>query len=117
MTTSNGTATTGDSDYASTTQTVNFAAGETSKPAIVQVNGDTKFETTEAFDVKLSMPIGLSIADGTGVGTITNDDTLPTVAIDDVTKAEGDAGRDLVRVHGPAVQRFIDRSHCGGDRD
>jgi uncharacterized repeat protein (TIGR01451 family) len=37
-------------------------------------------------------PVNATINDGTGTGTIQNDDTAPTVAIDDVSLFEGDAG-------------------------
>jgi tetratricopeptide (TPR) repeat protein len=53
-----------------------FAAGETSKPVTVLVNGDLTVEPNETFTVNLSGPSGATIADGTGVGTIVNDDIV-----------------------------------------
>ncbi len=92
--TSNGTATTADSDYVANSTTLSFTAGQTSKTFAVTVNGDTKFEPTETFNVNLSNATGASatISDNLGVGTITNDDTQPTISIADVTQAEGNAG-------------------------
>jgi hypothetical protein len=43
----------------------------------VTVNGDTAIEPDETFFVNLSNPSGGTIADGQGLGTITNDDFTP----------------------------------------
>ena len=94
----NGTATTGDNDFAAASGTVIFAAGETSKTVAVTVNGDTKVEATETFNVNLSNIVGnnANVPDPTmgkaqGLGTITNDDAA-TVAITDVMVTEGNSG-------------------------
>ena len=42
--------------------------------------------------MNLSNPINATIADGQGIGTITDDDPPPTLSINDVTVAEGNAG-------------------------
>ncbi len=95
--TTNGTATTADSDYVSTNGTVTFAAGEKSKTVTVTVNGDTKVEANETFNVNLSNIIGNSpvpdptMGDALGIGTINNDDTA-TIAINDVMVTEGNSG-------------------------
>ncbi len=90
--TANGTATTADSDYASATGTLTFSAGTTTQPVNVTVNGDTKNEANETFSVNLSTPSNATIADSQGVGTITNDDPLPALSINDVSVSEGNAG-------------------------
>jgi hypothetical protein len=92
--TSNGTATTADGDYVANTQTLNFAAGVTTQSFTVTVNGDTKFEPTEDFTVTLSAgSVGTAIGGGgTATGTITNDDTAPTISISDVSALEGNSG-------------------------
>jgi hypothetical protein len=90
--TANGTATVADGDYAATSGTLTFAAGETSKTITVDVNGDTKFEANETFFVNLSNPMGATIADGQGQGTINNDDAMPSISINDVMVTEGNAG-------------------------
>ena len=63
-------------DYVTKTQTLSFGANENTKTFSVVVNGDTKFEDSEQFLVKLSnaQGSGVSIDDGQGLGTITNDD-------------------------------------------
>ena len=95
--TSNGTATAG-SDYTAASGTLTFAAGETSKVVNVQVSGDTAVEANETLTLTLSSPSGATIADGTAIGTITNDDTapLPTLSVADATVSEGNSGaKDL----------------------
>ncbi|MBI1766046.1 MAG: CSLREA domain-containing protein, partial [Acidobacteria bacterium] len=90
--TADGTATAG-SDYTATSGTLTFNAGETSKTIAVSVVGETLFETNETFFVNLSnVTGGATLADNQGVGTITNDDTLPTLSINDVTLNEGNSG-------------------------
>ena len=89
--TANGTASSG-SDYTAATGTVNFAAGEATKTITVLVNGDTTTEPDETFIVALSNPVDATIADSQGQGTIENDDGGATLAIDDVSKAEGNSG-------------------------
>jgi disulfide oxidoreductase YuzD len=86
--TADDTATAG-SDYLTAGNTVTFTPGQTSQPINVSINGDTTFEPTEAFDVNLSGATNATIADNQGIGTITNDDAQPTIAINDVSVTEG----------------------------
>ncbi len=97
--TSNGTAIAGE-DYAAASSVVRFAAGETTKTISVVINGDTKFEGNETFNVKLSNATnGATIAKATGVGTIQNDDVQAvagSVSINNMTVAEGNSGSKVV---------------------
>ena len=92
--TSDDSATAG-SDYRSANGTVIILAGETSAPISVTVLDDNDAESNEQFTVNLSNAGAATIADGTGVGTIIDDDPvnplLPDLMIDDVSVAE-DAG-------------------------
>jgi probable HAF family extracellular repeat protein len=90
--TSDGTATTANNDYTATSGTVNIPAGSTTATFDVQVTGDTTLEANETFNVNLSSPTNATVADGTGVGTITNDDAAPNFSVNDVSVAEGNAG-------------------------
>ena len=47
----------------------------------VTVSGDTTYEENESFTVNLTNAANATIADGQGVGTITNDDATPTVTL------------------------------------
>lgn len=77
-TTIDGTATQ-PSDYSNAGSTVTFMPGATSETVSASVNGDTTFEGDETFTVNLDTPTNSTIADGTGLGTIQNDDSQPTV--------------------------------------
>ena len=70
--TSSGTA--GSRDYSSKSGTVTFTAGETSQTVSIYVKTDKKAEEDETFNVNLTNPIGCSISDDLGIGTIINDD-------------------------------------------
>ena len=86
--TSNGTARSG-SDYDAVDTTLTFSPGDTRKTVDVQTTADDDHEEDETFTVRLSSPNGATIDDGTGDGTITNDDAPPRLSIDDVTVEEG----------------------------
>src|SRR5262249_43330750 len=90
--TADGSATTADDDYAASSGTLTFAPGETSRPATLQVNGDTKYEPGETLPVVHGSPSRATLADGTGVGTIGNDDPQPMISIGDASVAEGNSG-------------------------
>jgi chitinase len=91
--TANGTATAG-SDYVAKSGTLTFEAGETTKTVSIAAIGDSTVEANEGFTVVLSNAVGATIADGTGAGTITNDDVapLPTLSIGDTSVVEGNPG-------------------------
>lgn len=78
-------------DYITNTGTLTFNAGETSKQIIVDVRGDTLLEGDETFNVTLSNPNGVTIFDGTAVGTIIDDD-IPTITITDEQASEAPGG-------------------------
>lgn len=86
-----GTATAG-TDYLSASGTVTFAPGQTSRPINITVNGDTTFEPNETFFVNLATATNATITDSQGAGTITNDDSQPTISINNLSVNEGDSG-------------------------
>lgn len=91
--TANGSATFESGDYAETNGSLSFSASDTSKTVTVYVNGDVTVESTESFSVVLSNVSGASITDGTGTGTITNDDFPPaTFSINDISFVERNSG-------------------------
>ena len=73
FTTANGSAT-ASVDYNSTSGTLVFGPGETSKTVVVVVRGDRTREGDETFSVNLSGAAGGTLADAQGTGTIRNDD-------------------------------------------
>lgn len=90
--TADGTATTADGDYAANSGSGSVAAGGTSTTVTVTVNGDTKLENNETLTVTLSGLSNATAGDLTATGTVTNDDTQPSLAIADVSVTEGNAG-------------------------
>jgi hypothetical protein len=86
-----GSATAG-TDYVALPSTgFTIAAGQTTRTVGVTLNGDTTIEANETFVVALGSPVGATLADGTALGTIGNDDA-PTLSIGDVTVTEGNSG-------------------------
>ena len=79
-------------DYQSRDGTLTFAAGQTSRTITVLVNGDTVDENNETYTLDLSSPTNATISDGVGIGSIVDDDGLPTLSISDVTTVEGQSG-------------------------
>jgi hypothetical protein len=61
-------------DYISTSGTLTFGPGETSRTVSVTLCGDATPELNENFQLILSSPVNASLTDGTGLGTIVDDD-------------------------------------------
>lgn len=90
--TANSSATAG-SDYTAvpTPTLITIPAGQTTKMINITVKGDTTKEANETFFVNLTSPMGVTISDAQGTGTILNDDG-PVLKINNVSKAEGNSG-------------------------
>lgn len=80
------------SDYTAKTGTLTFNPGETSQTVCIDVSGDDIYEDDETFALTLSSPTNATLVDADGIGTIINDDLLPTVNItaQSVTEGSGD---------------------------
>src|SRR6185369_3215712 len=76
-------------DFESIPGTLTFLPGETPQPINEPVKGDVFDEVDQRFAVILTTPINASITDGTGIGTITDNDPPPTISINDVAVVEG----------------------------
>ncbi|HEY4620209.1 MAG TPA: Calx-beta domain-containing protein [Gaiellaceae bacterium] len=85
--TSNGTAT-APGDYAASSGTLTLDKRNRTRTFVVQVVGDTLDEADETLSVQLSNASGATIADGSGLGTIVDDDGPPQPAT--VIAAAGD---------------------------
>ncbi|MBL8817207.1 MAG: hypothetical protein JNL58_14365 [Planctomyces sp.] len=88
--TANGTAVAG-SDYTAQNGTITFNPGETSKTVTISTVADVLYEGNETLSLNLSNASGLNIADGSGAGTIVDDDPmpLPSIRITDANAIEG----------------------------
>ena len=90
--TANGTATGGVDYVASSLTGQTIPAGSSTYTFTVLVNGETLNEPSETFFVNVTNVVNAVVVDGQGVGTIVNDDPLPSLSINDVTVIEGNAG-------------------------
>ncbi len=99
--TANGTAL-APADYAAASGPLTFAPGTTSRTVTVMVAADAVVEPDETFVVQLASPAGATIADGQGLGTISDDDAPPLSGLElghgtTITK-DVDAGGDDFRI-------------------
>jgi chitinase len=86
--TGNGSALAG-TDYTALLATpVSFAAGEVTKTVTVNATGDTAPEANETFSLVLSSPAGATVIDGTGTGTVLNDDGASYLSVGDIAAPE-----------------------------
>lgn len=83
------------SDYTPTSGTITIPAGATSATIQVPITADTQFEPHESFSFRLTQATnaGISKSAGTSVNTIGNDDPVPTLSVNPVSKEEGNSGR------------------------
>ena len=90
--TANGSATAGVDYVAQSLTGQTIPAGSSTYTFTVQINGDLLNEPTETFFVNVTGVTNAVVVDGQGVGTISNDDPLPSLSIDDILVLEGNAG-------------------------
>ena len=91
VSTADGSATAGSDFTPVNGQLVQFAPGETTQLITVELLGDGVIEDNETFSVVLSNPTNATIADGSGTGTIINDDVLSPPGDEVIfTDADGD---------------------------
>jgi len=74
-------------DYTSTSGTLTFTSGQTTKTVNVPITNDTLDEADETLSLVLSNST-IAVTDDTGLGTITNDDPEPTISVADASVAE-----------------------------
>ena len=82
-------------DYTATPGTLIFLPGDTEESLPVPVLDDLLAEEDEIFTVDLSNAVGGTIEGAQAVGTIVSDDADPSVSVDDISLAEGDAGSSV----------------------
>jgi hypothetical protein len=85
-------------DYAATIGTLTFNPGDTTRPVVVPITGDTLDESDETFLVALSNPMKGAIGDGQATGTIVDDDSTPAISIGDASIAEGNCGTTILHL-------------------
>lgn len=68
-------------DFIARKGTVRFAGNKLTRKISITVNGDLLDEKDETFVVRLSSPAGATLADPEGIGTIEDDDPMPSVSV------------------------------------
>jgi len=98
--TANGTAKAPDDFEAVTNRLVTFNVGDTYKDVPVTIVGDIDWEEPQSFTVQLSNPSGVAIVDGSGTGTIAQDQDLveTKVSVEDMSITEGNSGTKVAKV-------------------
>lgn len=89
--TADSTATAG-SDYRAKTGTLTFKPGQTSKNVKVAVIGDKDIETDEVFWTNIYNATNADIGDIWGMTTIENNDSFPSISVNDITITESNNG-------------------------
>ncbi|MCC6606747.1 MAG: CSLREA domain-containing protein [Anaerolineae bacterium] len=89
--TSSGTAV-APSDYQSQSGQLTFIPGDTQETIAITIFGDTMDEWDETFLVTLSNATNATISDNQATGTLSNDDTPPSLSIADTSLSEGSSG-------------------------
>jgi hypothetical protein len=80
-------------DFLSRTGRLRFAGGHRRNKVAITVVGDTLDESNETFFLRLTDPVGATIGDGEGKGTITDDDAPPSVSsVATASVPEGNSG-------------------------
>ncbi|MGD9905028.1 MAG: Calx-beta domain-containing protein [Vicinamibacterales bacterium] len=69
-------------DFVATSETLTFPTGLTTRPFVVTLINDVLDEGSETFSAVLSAPVGATLGAPVGVGTIVDDDRLPTAVAD-----------------------------------
>jgi len=94
FTTLNGTATGGGSsaDYVPVSGLLTFPPGTTNQIIRVGIRGDILYELSEFFSVSLNSPVNALFEDNQAIGTIPNDDAIPSVSVANISVTEGNSG-------------------------
>ena len=72
--------------------TVTFLPGQTTRTVPIAIKADGLDEADETLSLRLSAPVGATIADALGVVTIVDDDATPTLTMTTQTVTEGSSG-------------------------
>ena len=102
--TQDGTATSADTDYGvETGATLYISAGDMFVDIPPVIFGDDAFENDENFSILLTNAVNATIADNTGIVTITNDDSAPSLSVSLLGNAIEGNGNALIRIEPSTV--------------
>jgi hypothetical protein len=90
----------GNPDYTGKSGVLNFAANQSTATVKVPIHGDKVTEANETFTLDLDQTNSTAtIGDGSGTGTIVNDDAKPNIKIGDASVSEGNSGTKPMTFH------------------
>lgn len=84
-------------DYTSTTGSVVFSPGQTTRTVSVPVKGDLLRESNESFSLNLSNPANVILLDGSNSAMIANDDRDEVISVADASAFEGQSGTSAMK--------------------
>ena len=111
---------TGATTFGASSGTVTFGAGNSTATVTVDPSTDLTFELNETVILTVTSGTGYNVASpSASTGTISNDDSAPTFAIDDVTHNEGNAGTTaytftVTRTGSTALNATVDYATVAG---
>ena len=104
-------------DYTEATGTLTFAPDETRKTIAVTLLDDDAHEASETFSVSLSGAVGATLDDGTGTGTIRNDDDHPLITVRGSQGPEGGFLDFVVTLSAPSYRTVSMTYETDGNPD
>ena len=105
------------SDYTAVGSTLTFSPGVTTQGISVTISDESTDENDETYDIILASPTNATIGTGTGVGTITNDDTAPSLSINDVSVNESAGTAQFTVTLSPASGKTVSVNYATSDVD
>ncbi len=105
------------SDYSSVMGTLNFSETEWTRTISVPIASDSIDEENETYTITLSNLVGATFADNQATGTISDDDSPPTVGFDpaSVTVNEADGTATFtVKLTGNLTEKTVTVQHATG---
>ena len=94
-------------DYTARSGTLTFTSGDRTETILVPTTDDNEQESDERFTVVLSSPTAARLNDATGEGTVTDNDsgpTMPELSIADTSVVEGDTAQFNVSLTSESAQ-------------
>ena len=106
-------------DYTGKNGQLRFRPGKTMKRVAIPIAGDSLVEQSETFQIRLSNSVRARIADGSGLGSIADNDAPPSISVNNAEVSEGGAGTTnmafTVSLSAPSTQTItVDFATAGG---
>ena len=111
-----------ETDYGTSTGSLTFAPGETSRTVSVALRDDVTDEPDETFYLQLRSPVNATVVTGTGTGTIRDNDAEPSLSVTGGSGEEGGTVAFEITLSGATDRDVVvdyatsdDTAHAGDD--